>query len=297
MKLPTHARFDYVPIDRRPDYSWPDGKRLAVFFGNNIEYFAFGAGIGPASALELPPPNHRNYAWRDYGNRVGLWRIFDMMDEFGAPMSHNTNSTALDYHPEILERIKQRGDELIGHGRTNSERQSGMWEEDERRLIEDCTATFKRVAGKAPRGWMGPWLAETYVTPDLLKEAGYEYLLDWPCDDQPFWFRTRSGPILQIPYPLELNDSPAMVFRNHSARQFREMVIDQFDEMLEQSRKQPLVCGIVLHSFIVGQPFRLRPLREAIKHIMDRRKDFWLTTPGEIATYCMNLPKGTILGS
>jgi len=296
MKLPTHSRFDYIPIDRRPDYSWPNGKRLAVYFGNNIEYFAFGAGLGPSSAAEQPPPNHRNYAWRDYGNRVGLWRLFDMMDEFAAPMSHNTNSTALEYHPEILERIKKRGDELIAHGRTNSERQSGMWEEDEKRLIEDCTGTLKRVAGKAPRGWMGPWMAETYVTADLLKEAGYEYLLDWPCDDQPFWFRTRSGPILQVPYPLEINDSPAMVSRNHSAREFKEMVIDQFDEMLEQSRKQPLVCGIVLHGFIVGQPFRLRPLREAIKHIVDHRKDIWLTTPGEIATYCMSLPKGTIPG-
>ncbi|MDA0983745.1 MAG: polysaccharide deacetylase family protein [Proteobacteria bacterium] len=297
MKLPTHTRFDYVPIDRRPDYSWPDGKRLAVYFGNNIEYFAFGAGLSPASAAAQPPPDHRNYAWRDYGNRVGIWRLFDMMDELGAPMSHNMNSTVLERHPEILERIRKRGDEIIGHGRTNSERQSGMWEEDEKRLIDDCTSTIKRIAGKAPRGWMGPWMAETYVTADLLKEAGYEYILDWPCDDQPFWFRTRSGPILQVPYPLEINDSPAMVSRPHSPRQFKEMVIDQFDEMLEQSRKQPLVCGIVLHPFIVGQPFRLRPLREAIKHILEHRKDIWLTMPGDIATYCMSLPKGTILGS
>jgi len=211
-------------------------------------------------------------------------------------MSHNTNSTALEYHPEILERINKRGDELIGHGRTNSERQSGMSEEDEKGLIEECTAMLKRLAGKAPRGWMGPWMAETYLTADLLKEAGYQYLLDWPCDDQPFWFRTRSGPILEIPYPLEVNDSPAMLARRHTAREFKEMVIDQFDEMLEQSRKQPLVCGIVLHSFIAGQPFRLRPLREAIKHILGHREDIWLTTPGEIATYCMSLPKGTIPG-
>ncbi len=87
---------------------------------------------------------------------MGLWRIFDMMDELGVPMSHNTNSTVLQYHPDIYQRIEKRGDELIGHGRSNSERQSEMWEEGEKRMIEECTPTLVRISGKAPRGWMGP---------------------------------------------------------------------------------------------------------------------------------------------
>jgi len=297
MKLPQHNRYDYVPINRRPDYSWPGGKRLAVYFANNIEYFAFGAGLGGASAMGNPPPDHRNYAWRDYGNRVGFWRQLELLEELGAPASHNVNSTVCDHHPEMIEAVMARGDEIVAHGRTNSEKQAGMWEIDEKRLIDDCTETLAAKAGGKPRGWMGPWLAETYVTLDLLKEAGYEYVLNWPCDDQPIWLRTRSGPILSVPYPLEINDSPALVFRNHTAREYADMIVDQFDEMLAQSARQPLVCGIVLHTFIVGQPFRLRPLREALKHIMSHRDDIWLTTPGRIAEHCMALPKGTVPGS
>ena len=297
MKLPRHGRYDYVPIHQRPVYDWPEGKRLAVFFCNNIEFFAFRAGIGSDSTGEVSPQNQRNYAWRDYGNRVGLWYYFDLLDEFGLPGAHNVNSAVLEECPAIVERMNGRGDEFVGHGRTNSERQDVLWEEDEARLIAECTEVLTRLSGKPPTGWLGPWLAETGVTLDLLKEAGYRYVMDWALDDQPIWMKTRSGPILSVPYPIELNDSPGLVYRRHTGRQFEEMLIDQFDEMFEQSRKFPLVYSVALHPFIVGQPFRLRALRRAIRHIMERREDLWITTPGEIATYCETLPKGTVPGS
>jgi hypothetical protein len=132
---------------------------------------------------------------------------------------------------------------------------------------------------------------------DLLDEAGYEYVMDWPADDQPFWMRTRKGRILSIPYSIELNDSPAMVFRQHSGEEFERMMIDQFDEMLHQSQKRPLVYTAVLHPFVVGQPFRLRALRRAMAHILEHRDEIWLTTPGEIAGYCAGMPDGVIPGS
>lgn len=154
-----------------------------------------------------------------------------------------------------------------------------------------------RLSGKPPQGWLGPYLAQSKVTLDLLKEAGYGYVMDWPADDQPFWMRTRAGPILSVPYPLELNDSPALVFRQHSARQFAEMIVDQFDEMLIQSRKRPLIYGISLHPFIIGQPFRLHALRGALTQILNHRKDLWITTPGEIARYRASLPNGIVPGS
>ena len=135
------------------------------------------------------------------------------------------------------------------------------------------------------------------MTPDLLKEAGYRYVMDWPIDDQPIWMRTRAGPILSVPYPTELNDLPALVNRRHTGRQFAEMVIDQFDEMLAQSRKYPLVFAVALHPFIIGQPHRLRAFRDAVRHIMRQREVLWITTPGEIARYCAGLPKGTVPGS
>ena len=119
--------------------------------------------------------------------------------------------------------------------------------------------------------------------------------MDWPADDQPFWMPTRSGPILSVPYPLEINDSPALIFRQHSGREFEEMIVDQFDEMLDES-PNPLVFGMSLHPFIVGQPFRLRAFRRAMDHIMRHRDELWITTPGEIARYCESLPKGTVPG-
>jgi allantoinase len=297
MKLPAHSRYDYVPITKRPVYDWPEGKRLAVTFCDNIEHFAFGAGLGSDSTGAPAAQSQRNYAWRDYGNRVGIWHYLDLLDEFGLPASHNVNSAALEACPEIVARLNARGDEYIGHGRTNSERQDVLWEEDERRLILECTEILERLSGRRPEGWLGPYIAETAVTLDLLKEAQYRYVMDWALDDQPIWMRTRSGPILSVPYPLEVNDSPALVFRRHTGRQFAEMIIDQFDEMLEQSRKYPLVCAIAAHPFIIGQPFRLRPFREAVRHIVEKSEEVWITTPGEIARYCESLPKGTIPGS
>jgi len=199
--------------------------------------------------------------------------------------------------PDIVERLNGRGDEYVGHGRTNSERQDILWEEDEARLIAQSTEIVTRLTGKRPEGWLGPYLAESGVTLDLLKEAGYRYVMDWALDDQPVWMRTRSGPILSVPYPIELNDSPALVFRRHTGRQFAEMLVDQFDEMLEQSKKFPLVFAVALHPFIIGQPFRLRALRGAVRHLMAHRDRLWITTPGEIARYCETLPKGTLPGA
>ena len=297
MKLPAHNRYDYVPIHKRPQYQWPEGARLAVTFCSNIEYFAFRAGLGVDPSGNPEPQSHRNFAWRDYGNRVGLWHYLDLLDEFGLPGAHNVNSAVLEAFPDIVERLRGRGDEFVAHGRTNAERQDVLWEEDEARLIAECTDVITRLSGKRPEGWLGPGLAESGTTPDLLKEAGYRYLMDWAMDDQPVWMRTRAGPILSVPYPAELNDLPALVNRRHTGRQFAEMIVDQFDEMLEQSRKYPLVLAVALHPFIIGQPFRLRAFRDAVRHIMRHRDALWITTPGEIARYCVSLPKGTLPGS
>jgi len=298
MKLPAHNRYDYVPITRRPDYAWPGGKRLAVYFCNNIEYFAFGTGMGSDSATLGAPQTQRNYAWRDYGNRVGIWRMFDLFDELACPLAHNINSVILDHHPDIGERILKRGDELVAHGRSNSERQGDLWEEDEARLIAETTETITRFAGKRPTGWMSPWLSQSRVTLDLLQEAGYLYQCDWPLDDQPVWMRTRQGRILNMPYPVETNDSPTVVVRHHTAVDLMDMWIDQFDEMLAQSeRGQSLVCPFILHTFILGQPFRLRQLRRAMQHMLKHRDRIWLTQPGEIARHVAALPAGTVPGS
>ncbi|MFM7421974.1 MAG: polysaccharide deacetylase family protein, partial [Alphaproteobacteria bacterium] len=245
MKLPTHGRYQHSAIPHRPTYEWPNGARLAVVLCNNIEAFAFRAGLGSDSTGAAAPQSQRNYAWRDYGNRVGLWNMLAMFDEYALPCAHNVNGLVLDYCPEIAPALMKRGDEFIGHGRTNAERQDILFEDDERRLIAESRDAIIRHTGKAPDGWLGPYITQSATTLDLLKEEGFSYVMDWPADDQPFWMTTRAGPMLSVPYSVELNDSPVMVFRQQAARDFADMVVDQFDEMLDRSRDMPLVCSIV----------------------------------------------------
>jgi allantoinase len=299
MRLTEHGRYDYSPIVARPDFAWPGGKRLAFYLAVNIEHFAFDGAMGHTPTTLGPRPDIRNFAWRDYGLRVGLWRIFDVADALGLPLCHLVNSTVSERFPQIAARIRERGDEVVGHGRTNSERQADLDEAGERALIAEATEVLTRVHGAAPQGWLGPWISESAVTLDLLKEAGYGYVLDWPLDDQPIWMRTRAGPILSVPYPVEVNDSPAMLNRMHTATDFSQMIIDQFETLLEFSAKAPLVCGISLHTFVVGQPFRFAQLRNALRRIVEHpsRDRVWFTRPGEIARHAAGLPPGVIAGS
>ena len=297
IRLPYHDRYPYSPITERKDYSWPGGKRLAVYLGLNIEHFAYGAGEGHLLTVANPPPDPRTFAWRDYGNRVGVWRCLELFDDLNLPAAHLINTTVFDYAPQIVAALRARGDEFIGHGRTNAERHGGMWEADEKRFLEEVRDAIEKASGKRPRGWMAPWMASTRWTPDLLKEVGFDFLMDWPNDDQPIWMKTRSGPLMSVPYPIEINDSPQILVRHHSGDEFRDMIIGQFEELLRQSAKQPLVCGIALHTMIVGQPYRLRALREALTHIArhPQKDQIWFTRPSDIYDHCASLPKGTMV--
>ena len=295
MKLMNHGRYDYSPLRGRPDYAWPGGRRLAVYFALNLEHFSFGDGLGAELAPGGPQPDILNYAWRDYGNRVGAWYLLDVFDALGLPMAALVNSAMYDHAPALVAACRARGDEIVGHGRTNAERQGTLDEAGEHALIAEATARLGREEGRAPEGWLGPWISESHATPDLLAEAGYRYLLDWCMDDQPIRFRCRGGrTILAVPYPQELNDIPAIVARKENGADFADMIVDQFDEMLELSEKRPLVMGVALHAYIVGQPHRLRHLKRALKHIAAKRDAVWLTTPGAIARHCASLPADTI---
>jgi allantoinase len=283
--LPQHARYDFVPLVERKDYCWPGGKRLAFLVTTNIEWFAFGAGQGHDPAKLGEPQTHRNYSWRDYGNRVGIWRLFDLLDEVHLPAAHCTNSLIYDYAPQITDAIRRRGDEVIAHGRTNAENLRGLWPADEERILREVTDCIARHEGAAPAGWFGAGAYETPHTPDLLQELGYRYLMDWPMDDQPVWLRTRAGRILSIPYPVEIDDAQGVIHRRWSAAAFADAVVDQFDEMLRQSETHPLVMNVSVHPYVFGQPFRVRQLRRALRHCAGRAA-VWYCRPREIAEFC-----------
>src|SRR6266566_4191698 len=295
--LPTHGRYDYSNITKRPDYAWPGGRRLAVYVALNIEAFSFGAGKGAAIAPPDQAQRHSVFSWRDYGNRVGIWRLFELLDDLGIPAEAQMNTAIYEMAPDIPERLRARGDEILGHGVTNSDEQGHLGEDQERALIESVTATIARHEGAPPVGWMSPWLSNSAVTMDLLQEAGYRYAMDWTMDDQPIWIRTRKGRILAMPYPIEVNDTRGIVWYHYTADEFADLIVDQFDEMLEQSARQPLVCPISLHPFVTGRPYRIRRLRHALQHILGRPDRVWLTRPRDICAHVEALPAGVVPGS
>jgi allantoinase len=293
--LPHHGRFDYQAINNRKTYRWPNGAGLAVYLGFNIEHFAFGEGLGAGIGPVSPQPDVLNYSWREYGNRVGAWRCLELFDSLGLPSAALINTALYDHCPELIAACVARGDELVGHGHSNAERQGVLNEASERLLLSQCRERILKESGQAPMGWLSPWISESHLTPDLLAETGYGYTLNWCHDDQPMPMKTRNGsPLWAVPYPQELNDIPMIVARQMDGKDFAQMIIDQLDEMLDQSRAMnsaPLVMGIALHPYIVGQPYRLRHLRRALQQVAAARDrgEVWMTTPGEIYKYASKL--------
>lgn len=295
--LKTHGRYEYSGIAKRPDYSFPGGKRLAIHLSLNVEHFSFGEGLGNDYGAPQAQPNTRSYAWRDYGNRVGAWRMLEFAETYDLPYALLVNTALYDYCPGMIAAFTLRGDEVVAHGRSNSERQGEMTLAQERACIGEATATIERHEGKKPLGWLAPYISQTNDSLDLLKEAGYRYMMDWPLDDQPAWFQTKSGPILSIPYAHDLNDSLEAVTRRTPSQIFCENLIDQFDEMRQESERRPLVMSLVLHSYILGQPHRLRQFRRVIEHILKYRDEIWLTRSGDICEFIESLPAGIVPGS
>ena len=292
---PSHNRYPYSPITERPVYDWPGGKRLAVYVGLNLEWFSFGEGLGAELAPAGPQPDVLNYSWRDYGNRVGVFRLAELFDTLKLPASVLVNSQMYEHAPQAVEVFRQQGAEMIGHGRTNSERQGDLTQHRERMLIEETTAAIERHEGKRPLGWLGPWISQSHVTPDLLQEAGYTYLLDWCHDDQPVWMKTRESRILSVPYPQELNDIPQIVARKREGDEFADMIVDAFEVMHAECERRPLVMGIALHAYLMGWPHRFKHLARALEHIASHADDrVWLTTAGAIAAHAAALPAGTV---
>lgn len=283
--LASHNRFPYSPIINRPQFTWPNGARLAVYVANCVEHFSYGEGLGLPYSPGLSHPNTYNWAWREYGNRVGGFRLIKLFDEFKFPMSVLLNTACYDHCPELVAAHRARGDEIVAHGHTNSEHQNGMSEDDERKLIAEVTNAIKSAEGKQPLGWMSPGAHPSRNTEDLLAAAGYKYTLDWPMDDQPVWMSTKNGPLLSVPYPHEVNDVPMIVLHDGTGKDFSDMAIDNFDEMLKQSVNQPLVFGITIHTFIVGQPFRIKQFRRVLEKLNEHRDKIWFTTAGNCAEH------------
>lgn len=279
MTSETLPPFTYSPIVDRAPLQWPHDAAVAVYVGLNVEHFVAdlpSTSIWPGTADLRPDP--LNHGWRDYGARVGIWRTISALDEFGLRASTLLNSDVVTAYPQILEAGLQRDWAWLAHGQTNSRLHTGHRVDDERRILSEIAETITSATGRRPLGWMGPGLTETHHTPRLLAELGFQYLLDWTNDDQPY--RLTVPGMLSVPYSVELND--LLLFgKGLTGPDFVQMVKDQYQQLRAEGGR---VLALALHPFVIGQPFRHRYLVEALGYLA-AQPDAWLTTSDDIAAH------------
>jgi allantoinase len=278
-----HNRFEYSAIVDRPRLSWPNGARVALWVIPNIERFLFDR---PSTRLTTLPvnPDVLNYSWRDYGVRVGVWRMMEVMEKYAVKGTVALNSDVCRHYPRIIEEGKKLGWEWMGHGTNNSTLISNQSEAEERALIKDVVGTITKSVGKAPRGWLSPALSETVRTLDILAENGVEYVGNWVNDDQPYPMRVKKGSMISMPYSVETNDIPALLDLHQSPEVFGQMICDQFDVLYEDGAKTGRVMSICLHPFLVGYPHRSKYFARALDHVTSRQ-EVWVTTGSEIVDW------------
>jgi peptidoglycan/xylan/chitin deacetylase (PgdA/CDA1 family) len=266
---------------------------VAFYVGLNVEHFYVDA---PSTSLvELTSglvPDALNYGWRDYGARVGIWRLIEIFDRHGIRPSVLLNSDVADRYPQILEAGIERDWAWLAHGRTNSSIHSGLELEEEREVLADVVETIERATGRRPKGWMGPGLSETFETPRLLAELGLSYVLDWTNDDQPY--RLNVPGMISVPYTVELNDVGIFAFKSLTGPEFLQMVKDQFDQLYADAESSGRVMALALHPFVIGQAFRARYLDQALEYIA-AQDGVWLTTSDEIAEHYLRATRPTLM--
>lgn len=281
-----HARFDFSPIVNRRPLRLPNGAHVALWVIPNLEHFHFDQpSISIYEGTAGFKPDILNYSWRDYGVRVGIWRLIDMMKKYNIKGTVALNSEVCKEYPEIIEAGNQLGWEWMGHGITNSKLMANLEKEEEHQIIKDVLGTIERSTGSKPKGWLGPALTETYNTLDLLKEEGIEYVADWVNDDQPYAMKVKNRSLLySIPYSIEINDITAFLRFGYTPEQFYQMIVDQFDVLYAEGESNARVMSICLHPFLIGQPFRSKYLEKAFAYITNH-KDVWIATGSEIIDY------------
>lgn len=288
-----HGRFDYSPIVDRPKLEWPGGARVAVWLIPNLEHFHFNkpsASLNPG--LAALQPDVLNYAWRDYGARVGVWRLLDIIERHGFKGTVALNSDVCRHYPRIIEAVRELRWELMGHGQNNSGLLTFLDEAAEREAIGDTLSTIESATGQRPRGWLSPALSQSLLTLDILAENGVDYVGDWTNDDQPYPMKVKSGRMYAIPYSLETNDYAAFLNMYQSAEMFGRLLKDQFDVLYEDGAATGRVMAICLHPFLSGHPHRAKYIDDALRHIASRQ-DVWLANGSEIMDWYIKQTAGS----
>lgn len=288
MQPAKYGPFPYVPITRRPKIVWPNGARLALWVIPNIEVFALDEKMpavqgGSGGVI----PDVHAWAVRDYGNRVGVYRIMEVLTRHGIRGTVALNSDVCDTHPEIIDAAKNLGWEFMGHNQTNVRRLNNLPVEKERDEIRVAVERIARASGKPVAGWLGSGLQETWNTLDYLIEFGCKYVADWVNDDQPYLMTVGGKRICSIPYSSEVNDKGAVDSQHMSPADFEAMIRRQFDVLYRESAQSGRVMAIALHPYITGVPHRIDNLDSALRYIVSH-PDVWLATGEEIIDHYLN---------
>ncbi|HEX3463223.1 MAG TPA: polysaccharide deacetylase family protein [Candidatus Elarobacter sp.] len=259
----SHGRAAYRPSFARPPLApFPGGARLALHLIVNVEVWDYARPM-PRTALPAPAggatvPDVPNFAWYQYGQRVGIWRLFETLAKHGARATLSINSSMCREYPQIVERAVADGWEMMAHGVVQ---RTMTTVDDERAVIDESLAEIETFTGKRPRGWLGPALVETSQTLDLLAEAGLQYCCDWgPADDLPFDLDVATGRLIAIPYPVDTNDIVVFAVDKHSTEELFTRCASALETLHAESAEQPRILAIALHPYLTGTAHRIAVL-------------------------------------
>ena len=280
MEPRRYGPFAYTPINRRPKIAWPDGNHLALWVIPNIETFPLNEPVPGGTGVT---PDVINWAPRDYGARVGVFRIMETLEKHGIRGTVALNSEVCDDYPPIIEDAVALNWEFMGHNQSNSRYLNTMDDGPGREVV---TATLDRIeaaTGARPKGWLSSGLQENWTTLDALIDGGIKYIADWINDDQPYVMKLDNGEICSIPYSGEINDLPQCLRMGRTAEEFGDMIRRQFDTLYRESVEQGSgrVMAICLHPFIIGMAHRIGALDDALSYI-DGHDGVWKATGSEI---------------
>jgi peptidoglycan/xylan/chitin deacetylase (PgdA/CDA1 family) len=286
MKPARYGPFPYSPIIYRPPLRWPDNAQVALWIIPNIEFFALNEKV-PAAAggTNAPVPDVPTWSSRDYGNRVGVFRLMEVLDRHGIRATVALNSELCTEHPAIIEEGNKRRWEWMGHCESNTRRLNQAPPGDEPRIIKNALATIERATGQRPRGWLGSGLQETWDTLDLLAGAGCDYVCDWTNDDQPYLMELDGRhTLVSVPYSHEINDKPAFEKFHRTGEEFRDVICRQFDVLYREGAQSGRVMAIAIHPYLTGVPHRIDAFDAALQYI-GKHDRVWRTTGLEIASH------------
>ena len=285
MPLPPD-RVDYSPIIDRPIIKWPNDARVALWISPNVEHYEYMPDDDSARTPwpRTPFPDVQQYSYRDYGNRVGFWRMLESLDKYNIRCCVSLNMAVLEHFPEIGQAMVQRDYDYMSHGIYNTRYLYTYTEDQEREFYRDTIDTLKLHTGKQLKGMLGPAISGTERTPDLMAEAGLIYHTDWMHDDQPIPIKVKSGKLVSVPYSIELNDSSLLRDNHYEGDYFARICKAQFDQLYKEGAESGRVMCIALHPFLIGQPHRIKYLDDILSHIMSH-DGVWQTTADDIADY------------